>query len=110
MDCGNSTPLRCAIEIPLTSNPANCDAEPCGMFADIICKLCGLPICSACAVEFPCFHAKDGKHIGESELDLYRGRVQPDYRNAAVYRKASIQAAKETDFRGTFLAVAKGGR
>lgn len=105
MNCNHSKPLLCAIEIPLSTNPANCDALPCGMFADIVCQHCGLALCSSCEAEFPCPHSSDGKHAAESEFDLYRGRVQPDYRNAATYRKAAIQAAKELDFRTAYLRI-----
>lgn len=106
MNYQDSTPLRCAIEIPMTTNPANCDAEPCGMYADFICAHCGLPLCYSCEAEFPCCDSRDGKHKAESECELYLGRVQPDFRNAAIYRKAAIEAAKERDFRGAFLSIA----
>jgi hypothetical protein len=106
----STTPLKCDIEIPLSCDPSNCDALPCGMWADIICQFCGLALCSSCESEFPCPDSRDGKHKAEPELDLYLGRVhlQPNFRDAGTYRRAAIQAAKEIDFRSAYLRILAG--
>jgi hypothetical protein len=110
MNCVKSTPILCQVEIPLSCDPSNCDALPCGMFADIICQHCGMSLCSSCEAEFPCPDSKDGRHSAESEFNLYRGHVQPDYRTPETYRKAAIQAAKEVNFRSAYLRILAGAQ